>query len=274
MTREAQSMIAIIGAGMMGEAIISGLLRQQLIAVEHLRATEPRAERRHEIHQRYGIRVDDDNAAAVQQSQVIVLAVKPQVLPRVLPPLQGLIPPDALVLSIAAGVPIQRLRDWLAHPLIVRAMPNTPARIGAGITVWTATPEVGEAQRAHVRQLLQALGSELAVPDEATIDMATALAGSGPAYIFLIIEAMIDAGVHLGLSRQVAEMLTLQMIAGSVQYAQVSGEHPAQLRNAVTSPGGTTAAALSALEQSGLRSTISDAIWAAYRRAAELGQST
>lgn len=264
--------IALIGAGAMGEAMIGGLLRHELVPANQIMATAPREERQRELHARYDITVGDDNAEAAHWGQVVIFAVKPQTLPRVLAHLRGALRDNELCISIVAGAPISTFVKNLEHPAVVRAMPNTPAQIGEGMTVWTAAPEVSEQQRGWARTVLGALGRELAVDNENYLDMATALSGTGPAYSFLMMEAMIDAGVHMGLPRRIAEELVLQTMLGSVQYAQQSGLHPAQLRNAVTSPGGTSAAALSELERGGLRTVLSDAIWAAYRRSVELGR--
>jgi pyrroline-5-carboxylate reductase len=265
--------IAVIGAGVMGEAIIGGLLKQELVAPDQLVATELRAERRMEIEQRYGIRATDDNTEAAHWAQVAIFAVKPQTLPKVLTELRGALREGELVISIVAGAPIRHFVDTLGHPAIVRSMPNTPAQIGEGMTVWTAAEAVTETQRGWARTILGSLGRELFVDDENYLDMATALNGTGPAYFFLLLEAMIDAGVHLGLPRYMAEELVAQTALGSVRYAMASGKHMAELRNGVTSPGGTTAAALYELERGGLRTVLSDAIWSAYRRSAELGKS-
>lgn len=264
--------IALIGAGAMGEAIIAGLLRQAVVTASQILASEPRAERRHELQARYQVNLTDDNQEAARWGQVVIFAIKPQTLPAVLPTLRGTLRPDALCLSIIAGTPIATFARGLDHAAVVRAIPNTPAQIAEGITVWTTIPAVDEQQRTWTRMVLRALGPELFVDDEHYLDMATALSGSGPAYIFLMIEAMIDAGVHMGFPRPIAETLVLQTMLGSVQYARQSGMHPAQLRNAVTSPGGTTAAALSAMERGGLRTVLSDGIWAAYQRSVELGK--
>lgn len=263
--------IAIIGAGVMGEAMIAGLLRTGLVHPEHIIAAEPRPERRDELRTRYGIRVTEHNHEALPEAQVVILAIKPQLVAQVLSPLHGCIPSDALVLSILAGVPMEAIANHLGHAAVVRAMPNTPAQIGAGMSVWTCPEDVSPLQREWARAILGALGEELFVATEHELDMATALNGSGPAYVFLILEAMVDAGVHLGFARAVAERLVLHTVAGSVRYALASGQHLAHLRNSVTSPAGTTAAALSVLERGRLRATISDAIWAAYRRSQELG---
>ncbi|MFO7168341.1 MAG: pyrroline-5-carboxylate reductase [Chloroflexota bacterium] len=264
--------IAVIGAGAMGEAMIGGLLRHELVAPEQIIATGPRAERRDELAGRYGICVTGDNAEAARWGQVVIVTVKPQSLPKVLPELRGALSDGELLISGIAGVPIRTFVEATGHAAVVRAMSNTPAQIGEGMTVWTAAPEVTEQQRGWARTVLGSLGRELLVADENYLDMATAINGTGPAYFFLLMEAMIDAGVHLGLPRYMAQDLVLQTMLGSVRYALQSHLHPAELRNGVTSPGGTTAAALYELERGGLRTVLSDAIWAAYRRSAELGK--
>lgn len=265
--------IAVLGAGVMGEAMIGGLLRQELVPPEQIVATEPRAERRAELETRYpGLRVAEDNVEATHWAQVAIFAVKPQTVPKVLPELRDALGQGELVISICAGVPIRHFIDGLGHSAVVRSMPNTPAQIGEGMTVWTAAPEVTEQQRGWAQTILGSFGRELYVDDENYLDMATALNGTGPAYMFMMLEAMIDAGVHLGLPRYMAEELAQQTMLGSVRYAIASGRHAAELRNGVTSPGGTTAAALYELERGGLRTVITDAIWAAYRRSVELGK--
>jgi pyrroline-5-carboxylate reductase len=264
--------IAVIGAGVMGEAMIGGLLKQDLVAPEQIVATEPRPERRVEIEERYGIRATDDNVEAAHWAQVAIFSVKPQTLPKLLPELRGALRDGELVISIVAGAPMRHFVDALDHRAVVRSMPNTPAQIGEGMTVWTAAEAVSDEQRGWARTILGSLGRELFVDDETYLDMATALNGTGPAYFFLLLEAMIDAGVHLGLPRYMAEDLVLQTALGSVRYAMASAKHMAELKNGVTSPGGTTAAALYELERGGLRTVLSDAIWAAYRRSAELGK--
>jgi pyrroline-5-carboxylate reductase len=182
--------------------------------------------------------------------------------------------PGALILSIVAGAPIIKISGILEHHSVVRAMPNTPAQIGEGITVWTAAPGVTEEQREIARQILAALGEEIFLEEEDYLNMATALSGTGPAYVFLFMEAMVDAGVHLGFSRRVAEQLVAQTVRGSVDYytRDTDPVHLARLRNQVTSPGGTSAAALYYLEKAGFRTAISRAIWAAYERSRELGK--
>ena len=264
--------VAFIGSGIMGEAMIRGLILQNIVPPEQIYAADPLPARLDDLKQRYGIHVTSHNAEAAEAGQVIVLSTKPQNLGEVMPGIRGHLRRQDLLLSILAGTPIRKLADGVAHASVVRAMPNTPAQIGQGMTVWTATPEVSAEQRAQAQAILGALGIELFVNDESYLDMATALSGTGPAYIFMFMEALVDAGVHLGFSRRVAEQLVFQTMRGSLEYAAQSGKHVAELRNQVTSPGGTTAAALYHLEKGGLRTVLSRAIWAAYQRSVELGQ--
>jgi pyrroline-5-carboxylate reductase len=264
--------IAVIGPGAMGEAIIGGLLRRELVRPDQILISHPREERRRALEEQYGLGSTADNREAAEWGRVVIFAIKPQMLQRVLPPLRHTLRDDDLAISVIAGTTLNTFAEALDHPAIVRSMPNTPAQIGEGMTVWTASAAVSERQRGWASTILGTLGHELFVDSETYLDMATAINGTGPAYFFMVMEAMVDAGVHLGLSRRIAEELVLQTMLGSVRFAQQSGAHPAQLRNAVTSPGGTSAAALSELERGGLRTVLSDAIWAAYRRSVELGK--
>ncbi|SRR5258706_4144148 len=264
--------IGFIGSGVMGEAMISGLLNQHVLEPDHILASDVLEERGLELNRKYGIRWTTDNGEVARAADLLVLSIKPQVLDKVLPELYGL---DGrhpkVILSIIAGAHIQQLADGLDNPNVVRAMPNTPARIGQGITVWTAAKDVPDVQREQARAVLASLGQEIYMDGEEYLDMATALSGTGPAYVFMFMEAMIDAGVHMGFPRRVAEQLVLQTMRGSVEYAAVSKEHPAALRNQVTSPGGTSAEAIYHLEKGGLRTVIARAIWAAYQRSVALG---
>ena len=263
--------LTFIGGGVMAEAMIRGILQQGTIPAGGITVTGPRAERRVELATRFGIRGLAGNAAAAADASVVVLAVKPQVLPAVMRELRGSLKPEQLVLSIIAGATMHALTTGLGHAAVVRAMPNTPAQVAMGVTAWYAAPAVTEEQRATTRSLLEALGEQIAVEDEHHVDMATALSGTGPTYVFLLMEAMVDAGVHLGFSRRVAEELVLRTVEGSAMFARQSGRHLAELRNMVTSPGGTTAAGLRALEDRGVRSAFIEAIAAATQRANELG---
>jgi pyrroline-5-carboxylate reductase len=264
--------IAFIGSGTMAEAMIQALLHAGGVIPDKIIASGPRAERGEELQARYSVRVTTDNVAAAGEAEVIVLSVKPQVLPAVLAELQGHIQPTALVFSIVAGMPIASIRAGLDHAAVVRAMPNTPAQIGEGMTVWTAASAVTEPQRAQVQAILRTMGLEMYVTYEDALNMATAVSGTGPTYVFLLMEALVDAAVHLGFSRRQARLLVLQTVLGSVKFAQQSELHLAQLRNMVTSPGGTSAEAIYQLEKGGMRTILSKAIWAAYKKSRLLGE--
>ena len=263
--------LAFIGAGAMGEAMIRGLLVKHLVEPGAITAADPHAERLEVIRRRFDVHATHDNLVAVRKAKVVILSVKPQVLPTVFNDLHGVIPASALIVSIVAGADISSIASGLAHKAIVRSMPNTPAQVGEGMTVWAATPAVREPQRRQAEAILNALGHQLYVEDETFLDMATAISGTGPAYVFLLMEALIDAAVHLGFSRSDARRLVLQTIRGSAIFAEQSTVHPAEMRNTVTSPGGTSAEALYQLEKGGFRTVISDAVLAAYKRSVALG---
>ena len=267
----AQRTIATIGSGVMAEAIIAGLLRGRLVEPGQIVASHPRAERRQELAAAHGIRTAASNAEAIEGADVVILAIKPQMLGRVARDIGPHLRRGQLVLSVLAGATTRALTSALGHGEVVRSMPNTPARLGKGMTVWFATPEVTADQRAQAAALLGALGVQLEVDDEKLVAMATAVSGTGPTYVFLVMEALIDAAVHLGFARHVAHDLVIETLEGSTLFAKQSGMHPAELRNMVTSPGGTSAAALHELESGRLRTVLSEAVWAAFRRTVELG---
>lgn len=264
--------IAFIGSGIMAEAMIRGLINNNSVEPGQILASDPWQTRLDQLKEQYGIQTTADNRQAAEAGQIIVLSIKPQSVPIVAPEIRGHLRSRDLLLSILAGTPIKKLADSTAHAAVVRAMPNTPAQIGQGISVWTATPEVLPEQKEQAQAILASFGKEIFVDNEDYLDMATALSGSGPGYVFMMMEAMIDAGVHLGFSRRIAEELVFQTMAGSVAYAAQSGKHVAELRNQVTSPGGTTASALYHMEKGGLRTVISRGIWAAYERSVSLGK--
>ena len=266
--------IVFIGPGVMAEAMIAVLIRENLAKPDMLIASGPRAERTEDLAARYSISGTTDNAVAASEGDVVVLSVKPQRLDAVLDGLRGSIKEEALIISIVAGAPIAKISGILGHQAVIRAMPNTPAQIGEGITVWTASAAVSDEQREICQQILAALGQEIFMEEETYLNMATALSGTGPAYVFLFMEAMVDAGVHLGFPRRVAEQLVAQTVRGSVDYYTRDTDplHLARLRNQVTSPGGTSAAALYYLEKASFRTAISRAVWAAYERSRELGK--
>ncbi len=264
--------IATVGSGVMAEAMIAGLLRGQQVEPSQIVASHPRPDRRSQLERDYGIRVCASNLEAISGADVVVLGIKPQMLARVGRELGGSLRDGQLVISIIAGATTTALSTVLRHREIVRSMPNTPARLGKGMTVWYATPEVTPEQREQASTLLAALGAELSVDDERMVAMATAVSGTGPTYVFLVMEALIDAAVHLGFPRHIAHDLVIETLEGSTLFAKSSGMHPAELRNMVTSPGGTSAAALHELESGRLRTVLSEAVWAAFRRTEELGE--
>jgi pyrroline-5-carboxylate reductase len=263
--------LAFIGSGQMAEAMISGLLDEQIIEPEQIIAAGPRAERGRELTACYGIRTTTDNVEAVAAGDIVVLSAKPQMFDDLLPHDHTAIATCDFVISIAAGLSLDYLVSHFGNPRVVRSMPNTPAKVGEGITVWVTTTEVDATQREQARTVLSAFGEEVYVDKEEYLDMATALSGTGPSYVFMLMEAMIDTGVHLGFSRRIARKLVLQTLKGAIAYAHESELHEAALRNEVTSPGGTSAEALYHLERGGFRTVVSRAVWAAYQRSVALG---
>lgn len=269
----AETTIAFIGAGVMAESIIAGLLSKDMVPTAHMVASHPREERRSELRARYRVRVHENNRDAVDGADLVVLTVKPQVLIPVMRQIHGQLNRDQVVVSIIAGANLETLRRGLGHDAIVRVMPNTPAQISEGMSVWSATNEVTEVQRNNVRAVLGALGEEVEVDTEKYVDMATALSGTGPTYVFLMMEALIDAGVHMGFPRHLAEEIVLQTVSGSVAFARSSGKHMAELRNMVTSPGGTSAEAIYQMEKGGLRTVLSKSVYAAYQKTQRLSNA-
>ena len=264
--------IAFIGGGVMGEAIIRGMLSTGLGAPDTIVVSDINAERLSRLRHDHAVETCQDNRQAVQHSDVVILAIKPQDLGTVMEELGGSFRQNQLVLSIIAGATLGTIGDGLKHGAVIRAMPNTPAQIGEGITVWTASRQVSPSQKETARSILAALGSEVFVADERLIDMATAVSGSGPAYFFLVMEALIDAAAGIGLPSEVAEKLVVQTALGAARLAQETGKYPSALREMVTSKGGTTEKGLRQLEEGGLRPLIAHAVAAAYERATELGR--
>ena len=275
-TLSPETRIAFIGAGVMAESIIAGILGRHLVKPEQLVGSHPRASRREELAAKYGIRIFADNQDAVRAIQssdsIVCLCVKPQRMKIVLDELENIVSPEQLIVSIVAGARLETISEKLKNRRVVRTMPNTPSQIGAGMTAWTCSEAVNEEQREQVRILFGALGRELFVETENMIDMATSLSATGPTYIFLVMEALTDAGVHMGFSRDMSRELVQQTMLGSVLFAMESHKHPAELRNMVTSPGGTSAEAIYQMEKGGLRTVLSKAVYAAYQRAVELGK--
>lgn len=264
--------VGIVGAGVMAEAMIAGLLADRAIGPEQLAASHPRKERRESLAAEHGITAVASNVDAVKGADIVVLAVKPQMLTSVMRQVGPALAREQVVLSIVAGATLHALSTGMEHPAVVRAMPNTPAQIRKGMAVWAASAACTAAQRDLARAVLRALGDERQVADESFVAMATALSGTGPTYLFAVMEALIDAGVHMGFPRELAHDLVVATLIGSSEFAARSEMHPAQLKNAVTSPGGTSAAAIYELEKGRIRTVFSDAVWAAYRRTLELGE--
>jgi pyrroline-5-carboxylate reductase len=262
--------IAFIGGGNMGEAMLAAILSEKICAPGDITIGEVREERRAYLKDKYLVNVTVENRDAVVGKDVVIMAVKPQTLPDVMAALKGCLQPGQLVLSIIAGVTIGALSLGLDHGCVVRVMPNTPAQVGAGMSAWTAATEVSEVQKNSTRALLGAMGKEIYFEDEEYINMATAVSGSGPAYFFLLAEALVEAGVNIGLSRADAEVMATQTMSGAAKLMQESGKTPAELRKNVTSPGGTTAAAIQTFEIGGFLDLTAKAVAAAYKRAQEL----
>lgn len=263
--------LGFIGGGVMGEAIIAGVLNKGLAGPHDIAVCDIAPARREHLAEAYGVGVTEKAPEAIADASIVVLAVKPQEFAAAAQEVAGYLKPAQTVMSIMAGVPVATIQEALRHEAVVRAIPNTPARIGEGVTIWTATQSVPQAAREDLRSVLGVLGREIYVADEKYVDMATAVSSSGPAYVFLVMEALIDAAVHIGLRRDMAEGMVIQTILGSARYAQVTGKHPAELRNQVTSPGGTTTEGLWALEEAGLRAAFVEAVTAAYEKAKRLG---
>ena len=262
--------IGFVGGGVMAEAMIGGILDAGLARPEDVCVGEPIEARRRNLAAEYGVAATTDNSEALHGAEMAILAVKPQSIGEALADIRPSVT-GCVVMSIAAGVRMATLSEGLSHAAVIRVMPNTPAQIGKGMTVWTAAPEVPAEAVAAARGILGTLGDELYVEDEKLIDMATALSASGPAYVFLFVEALIDAGVYLGMPRDVARRLAVQTVAGSTSLLLESGRHPAELKDMVTSPGGTTAEALLAFERAGFTGTVIDAVNAAYGKSKSLG---
>lgn len=261
--------LGIIGGGVMAEALLSRLLDQGVCASDEVTVGEPAAARREYLAEEYGVQVTAENADAVQHADVLLLAIKPQVFDSVVQALPTA-SSSMLVLSILAGVPLHKLEAGFPNCPVVRAMPNTPATVGAGMTAIAPGQHTQPSHLAQARQIFQAVGEVVDVP-ESLMDAVTGLSGSGPGYVALIVEALSDGGVAAGLPRAIATQLAIQTVRGTAQLLAETGLHPGELKDRVTSPGGTTIAGIAALEQAGLRSALIEAVKAAAGRSRELG---
>jgi pyrroline-5-carboxylate reductase len=264
--------IVLVGAGNIAEALVKGFLRSKIASPQEVICTDRRSERGPELTERYGVRFTSDNLAAVREADIVILSVKPQAMNRLLDEISPALDGRKLVISIAAGVPLEAIERKVGHGVrIVRTMPNTPVLVGAGATAISPGVHATTADLAQTKALFDAVGKTVVV-DEPLLDAVTGLSGSGPAYIFLIIEALADAGVKVGLDRRIAQELSAQTLLGSAKLLLETGAHPGQLKDQVTSPGGTAIAGLHTLEAGGLRTTLINAVEAATKRAHELGK--
>lgn len=268
-----RKVFGVIGGGMMGEALVARLLNRDIFAPEAVLVSDPQAARREALHHTYGVQTTAENQSVVDAAETVLLAIKPQLLTAVagsLKPSDHATPP--LLLSILAGVPLGRLEQAFPNWAVMRAMPNTPATVGAGITALAAGSAVSEQQREQARTIFASVGTVVEVP-EYQMDAVTALSGSGPGYLALVVEALADGGVAVGLPRATALELAIATVRGTGELLYQNDLHPAVLKDRVTSPGGTTIAGIAALEAGGLRSAFMNAVRAAYSRSKELGQS-
>ena len=264
--------ISFIGGGIMAEAIIRGILGANIASSRDISVSDPIKLRRQYLSETYDVSTYSSNVDVISRSELVILSVKPQNLKEVVWEIKSNLSSKNTVVSIIAGASMQSLCKELEHNKVIRLMPNTPAQIGQGITVWTSSNEVSESEIESTRKILKTLGDEIYVAEEKYIDMATALSASGPAYVFMFIESLIDAGVYLGMSREMSRKLTIETILGSTKLLKSSDNHPAILRDMVTSPGGTTAEGLLALEQGLFKSSVMSAVISAFNKSLDLGK--
>ena len=262
--------IGFIGGGYMGEALVSAFLKAGVVQPGDIVVSDVAEERRKQLSADYGVRATADNAEAVSNADVVVLAVKPQEFSNVAAPLKGTLNSGQTVLSIMAGVSMKRIGSELGHDAIVRVMPNTAAFVAEAMSVWTASSAVAEEAKRGIAGLLAAMGRELEVSDESYLDMATAVSGNGPGFVFYFLESLIDGALKVGFEREQAEALAVQTLYGAACLARESDKDAGALREMVTSKGGTTAAGLQKLDDAGVRDAMISAVVAAHERAKEL----
>ena len=256
----------------MAEAIIKSVTAKGIVVGTDISVGEPVTARADVLRQSYGVFTTDNNAEAAGNGETVVLSIKPQDLPTAASQIQPILNSNQTVVSIVAGAKLDTLSRLLKHDKVIRVMPNTPAQIGQGMSVWTCSPQTDDDARKRTQSILAAMGEEIMVSDEKYLDMATALSASGPAYVFMFIESLIDAGVYLGLPRPMARTLALQTVLGSASLVRETGRHPADLKDLVSSPGGTTVEALMVLEDAGFRAAVLNAVVAAHEKSLALGE--
>jgi pyrroline-5-carboxylate reductase len=260
----------MIGGGMMGEALLSRLIVQKVYVPSEIIVSEPQAQRRSFLSSTYQVSVTGENSEAAIASEILLLAIKPQVFPQVASALSGQINASSVVISILAGTPLSQLEAAFPGQPVIRVMPNTPAAVGAGVSAIAPGQHAKSEHLEQAQRILSTVGEVVEVPESA-MDAVTGLSGSGPGYVALMIEALADGGVAAGLPRAIAMQLALATVKGTAQLLQESGMHPGELKDRVTSPGGTTIAGIAELEKAGVRSALIEAVKAAYLRSRELG---
>jgi len=258
--------ISFVGTGIMASSMIRCILEKNLVDSKNILGSAPRITDLLELKERYSVNVTQNNIEAAQFGDIVVISTKPQAFGEVASEIREYLKETQIILSIMAGVDIETLQTALLHKKIARAMPNTPVQIGKGMTVWTTTRELNIEEKEEIKQILSSLGKEFYVKEESYVDMATALSGTGPAYAFLFLESLINAGVHLGFSRKDSTELVYETVLGSVLFAMNSRKHTAELRDMVTSPGGTTTDALYELEKGGFRTVLEKAVHSAFKK--------
>lgn len=264
--------LGVIGGGAMGSALIRGIIEKGLLKPEQIMLLEADAVRGEALRERIGINLADSAVRIARANRVILVAVKPVHIAKVLADLNPYVTDEHLIISIAAGISLQFMADFVSKARLVRVMPNTPARIGKGVSAYCLGSRTTPADRELIEAVFGCAGQTLQVTED-KIDAVTAVSGSGPAYVYYFLDAMINAGVLLGLPRNDAQVLAVETVLGAAELVKTSGEHPQQLMNEVTSPGGTTAAALFELEKAAFAGTVMNAIQAAAKRSAEIGKS-
>lgn len=265
--------VAMIGSGNMGEALVGGLVGSNSSEPDHIICTDIRREKLDEMHKRYGVRTTTDNQEAIKEAEIVLYAVKPQILAKVLKDTAAYLDMSKLIISIAAGVPMAAIESCLNKDLrLIRAMPNIAASVREGATAIAAGKHILDEDIESARTIFNSVGQCIFIEENVLMDAITGLSGSGPAYIFLIVDALADAGVKVGLSRRQSRLLASQTVLGAAKMLVQTGEHPAELKDRVTSPGGTAIAGIHTLEKGGLRTTLINAVEAATQRSKELGE--
>jgi pyrroline-5-carboxylate reductase len=272
-TQSSETKLGAIGGGVMGEAILSRLIIKNIYAKDAVLVSDPQLERRNFLQKKYGVRVTETNTLAAKAKEVVLLAIKPQIFDKVASDISNsnCLDRSSVVISILAGVPLNKLESAFPQQPIIRTMPNTPATVGAGMTAIASGNYVRSEHLQLAKSIFSAVGEVVEVP-ESMMDAVTGLSGSGPAFVAIAIEALADGGVATGLPRAIAKQLALQTVLGTAQLVKESGLHPAELKDRVTSPGGTTIAGVAELEKKGMRSALIEAVKAAYQRSQELGR--